>query len=313
VYFKNIVILFIAFLFFSACSSKNHIGLKLTQVKGDQDKAFNAFIDNIEDTGFIVSDKHKRINEAYVKKYKKTSLSNLGFFALAQDSKLKPLLEKYPKLGAFSPFNLGLYQKKSENATWYGHLEPSLMLDIVGISDKKDQETFKQLFKPLDQKLAKKLIPNGYKIFKYKTLEKHKMLEVVYSFKKEEKPLEDIIEDFQEKFEKAFEDKEYIIAGFKNFSEIYEKESFAYDAYWVYSLCHFKFSNDIFNDLPEASIFAPCSVYMYIDKDDNKIKIGMIKASNWIKVLNIQDPIMIAKIKAIDKEIKEIFHSLGAN
>ena len=77
--------------------------------------------------------------------------------------------------------------------------------------------------------------------------------------------------------DRLVEEKGYLMAGFKNISDIYDVagKDFKYPAYWVYSLCDFPFSNAIFNDVPEAGIFAPCSLYMYIDEDEKQLHIGM--------------------------------------
>ena len=87
----------------------------------------------------------------------------------------------------------------------------------------------------------------------------------------------------------------------------------AYDAYFVYSLCHFTFSYEVFNKgRPDAGVFAPCSMYMYIKKDSNTLVVGMPKLENWISVLNIKDPVKIKDIHALDKEVISIMKELGA-
>jgi hypothetical protein len=56
--------------------------------------------------------------------------------------------------------------------------------------------------------------------------------------------------DFQGKFEENFESKKYIIAGYKDMKETMataEVKFDRFDEYWVYSLCHFRFSESIFN------------------------------------------------------------------
>lgn len=128
--------------------------------------------------------------------------------------------------------------------------------------------------------------------------------------------LSEYVDEFQEGLEEAFEDKEYIIAGFKNYKEAYEDlemEFNRYDQFWVYSLCHFTFSYNTFNKgRPDAGVFAPCSMYMYIEKDSNKVVIGMPRVSNWVAVMNIKDEKKVEFTKRIDSEIIAIMKSLGA-
>jgi hypothetical protein len=129
--------------------------------------------------------------------------------------------------------------------------------------------------------------------------------------------LDDFIDSFQEKFEEAFEEKEYIIAGFFNYKESFDgiDRLPSYDAFWVYSLCHFKFSYTVFDNeggRPDAGLFAPCSMYMFIKKDGKTLIVGMPRLANWAATLGIKDEKRLALVRQLDREIPEIMASLGA-
>ncbi|MDH5465131.1 MAG: DUF302 domain-containing protein, partial [Thiovulaceae bacterium] len=128
--------------------------------------------------------------------------------------------------------------------------------------------------------------------------------------------LEDFVDEIQEKWEAAFEEAGYIVAGYKNFKETYDDAGLKfskYDAYWVYSLCHFPFSNGVFNERPDAGIFAPCSVYMYVEKGKKVLHVGMPYLENWINVNGIKKQKHIKAIRDIDAEIIKVFvKELGA-
>jgi len=301
-------------------------GLRLNAVDGNAESKYNDLINKkIQSVGFVLSDPHERINDAYEKKYAvktekeydpdwKKSLDNLGFFSVANDVALRELLISNPELGGFSPFNLHVYKKIGEDKTYVGHVVPDAMLDIVGIKDKKVRGKFNAMFPALDE-LVQKEIGGKVQISEYKSLPARPMMNFEITFDRPE-DLGDYIDEFQEEFEAAFEEKEYIIAGYKNFKESYDdlKLPFEkYDAYFVYSLCHFTFSYNIFNKgRPDAGAFAPCSMYMYIEKDKNKLVIGMPKLANWTSVLEFKDQAKIDFVNKLDKEIIEIMLSLGA-
>ncbi len=141
------------------------------------------------------------------------------------------------------------------------------------------------------------------------------MMTFEFEFERPE-DIDDFIDEFQEGFEEAFEEKKYIIAGYKNFKEAYddmEADFDKYDAYFVYSLCQFPFSYSVFNKgRADAGLFAPCSMYMYIEKESNKLMVGMPKLENWISVLGIKDATMVKDIYTLDLEIVEIMKELGA-
>jgi uncharacterized protein (DUF302 family) len=163
--------------------------------------------------------------------------------------------------------------------------------------------------------MVQKEIGGKVEISEYKSLPKKTMMNFEITFDRPE-DLGDYIDEFQEEFEAAFEDKEYIIAGYKNFKESYndlELNFDKYDRYFVYSLCHFTYSYNIFNKgRPDAGVFAPCSMYMYIEKGSNKLVIGMPMLANWTAVLNMKDKVMNKSVEDLDKEIIEIMISLGA-
>ncbi len=286
------------------------------------EKNYMDLINNeIEEIGFVLSDPHERINDGYATKYGGTNLDNLGFFSLTADEALRPLLLKAPELGGFSPFNLHIYKVKGENVTRVGHVTPNTMLDIVGVQDKATRAAFTETFVPLD-KLVDEKLGGKVEIVQYDKLPAQPMMQFEIEVD-HEGALSDFIDSFQEEFEAAFEEKKYIIAGYKNFREAYndlELDFSKYDAYFVYSLCHFTFSNGVFNLVdgqegdarPDAGAFAPCSMYMYIEKGSNKMIVGMPKLENWIAVMSIKDKKMVDAIHTLDKEIVGIMEGLGA-
>ena len=164
--------------------------------------------------------------------------------------------------------------------------------------------------------LMKKEFGSDTSMIKIKKMVENRMMHFEVPFDRPE-DLDDFIDNFQEKFEEAFEDKEYIIAGFFNYKESFDGVDRlpSYDAFWVYSLCHFKFSYTLFDNdggRPEAGLFAPCSMYMYIKKDSNTLVVGMPRLANWAATLGIVEPGKVALVEQLDKEIPEIMVSLGA-
>lgn len=276
-------------------------------------------------TGFSVSDTHKKINDAYAKRYGNrehidydpewnNNLDDLGFFAISNDTMLNFILKTAPELAAFSPFNQLIYKKANEDMTFIGHMDPETMLNIVGVENIDIREEFISMFTPLDTWMNEEFA-GEIEIATYISLPEEPMLNFEIEFDKEE-DLSEYLENFQENFEFAFEEKKYIIAGFKNFKESYEDLNIPfdeYDAFFVYSLCHFTFSYNIFNKgRPDIGVFAPCSMYMYIKKDSNTIVIGMPKLANWVSVMNIMEVENIKSIERMDNEIISIMKSLGA-
>jgi len=302
-------------------------GVMFNVASGNKEAQYNTMInEKIESIGWILSDPHERINDAYEKRYGNPqdpdydkegwskTIDNLGFFSVANDEALRSLLIKAPELGGFSPFNLHIYKKMNEDKTYVGHIVPDTMLDIVGVKDAGIRKEFNAMFPSLD-KMVQDEIGGKIEISSFDKLPAEPLMNFEITFDRPE-DLADYIETFQENFEAAFEDKKYIIAGYKDFKETYtdmELEFNEYDAYFVYSLCHFTYSYNMFNKgRPDAGSFAPCSMYLYIKKDSNTMVVGMPKLANWVSVLNIKDETMKKSAFDLDTEIIEIMKSLGA-
>ena len=296
---------------FIAVSAYAKEGIKYYNIEGDvTEKFYKMMKEELPKIGFSTTDPHKKINDVYKKKYGKSVLDTLNFFTIVHEKKLKKLLEIEPRLAGFNPFNLSLYKAKEDKFSHVGHLTPETILDILKIEDVKVRDAYKALFPDLDA-MIEKTMGNNISYVEYDALPEDTMMNFEIDFERPD-DLDDFIDEFQEKFEESFEAKEYIIAGYQNFKEAYEStdDKFAtYDAFWTYSLCHFKFSYSIFDNekaRSDASIFAPCTMYMYIKKDSNTLVVGMPKLANWQAVNKIVMPSRVDFIKQLDTEIPEI-------
>jgi len=290
-------------------------------VEGNIDEDFFKFSkDGTEEVGFYLNDPHHNVNIVYEQQVGKTSLSQLSFSSLVNDNIARPLINKDPRIGGFTPFNLVIYRKKSDNTTVITHIMPEAALDVLQIDDAEVRKTFIKMFKPLDSAIESKY-PTATKSYtKLQGYADKTMMNFEIPFDEPE-DVEDFFDEFQEKFEYAFETKGYIIAGFYNMKESLNTDDETdegampgYSAYVVWSLCHIPFSYTIFdgkNPLPQAAIFAPCSMYAYIKEGENKIVIGMPTLGAWAAALGITDKDKLAKINQLDTEIPSIIHSLG--
>jgi len=267
----------------------------------------------VQTIGFALTDPHKRVNDHYKEKYGSTKLDFLSFQSIVNDEKIKPLLKIDPRIAGFSPFNLLGYKKLGNKQTVVTHLVPEAILDMIGIEDETLREAYIESFKPLDALIEKEL--GGVKSYiKYDKFPEKRMMNFELAFDRP-KDLTDFVDDFQEKFEETFEEGGYLIAGYYNFKENGEDTIPEYDAFWTYALCHFKFSYTVFDNeggRPQAGIFAPCAMYMYVKKGTSTLVIGMPTLANWGATLKIADPKRVALIEKLDKEIPELLQSLGA-
>jgi len=281
------------------------------------DKDFDLFAKkDLLEIGYFLNDPHHRVNDAYEAEFGKTDLEVIGFSSIMKEALVRPLLNEDPRLAGFSPFNLLNYRKKSDKKTVIAHLTPEAILDILEISDEKIRSKYISAFEPLDRLISERL--GGTKSYlPLKGYAKDSMMNFEISFEEPE-DMDDFLDEFQEQFEEKFQTNGFVIAGFYNIKESFNSAKDVmpeYVSFWSYALCHIPFSYEIFdgkNGLPVAGIFAPCSMYVYVRKGENKIVIGMPTLSSWSAALGISDANKLKQINKLDTQIPKLIKELGA-
>jgi len=286
--------------------------------EGNKEIEIDGLIKKLDTIGYSTVAANKNIQVHYYNKFEEKNVEMISFFGVLNKEKLRPLLLANPDFGAYAPYNFLVYKTldiEQDDNTWYGHLATDTMLDIIGEKDEGQRKAFKNMVGSLDALINKEMTPALSKKFEHTKPLPHKGLtKLIKKFEKTD-DLETFVEDFVAEHDGRFSKHEFIIAGFIDLKFEYDDMDLdfdKYDAYWVSQLCHFKFSNSIFNrGIPEAGMFAPCSVYFYIPKGTNELHVGYASVDNWVNALNFKDQRRIDYMKAIDAEVVEIFEEMG--
>lgn len=280
------------------------------------DEEFFSFVKkDLKELGYFLSDQHQNVQAVYANNFGSTKLNNLAFTPMMHEETIRPLLNKDPRIAGFSPFNLLTFRKESDMKTVISHLTPEAMLDILEIDDKGLRASFTKSFEPLGKAITEKFgAEKSYVDLKGRAEDTMMNFEIPFE---EPEDIDDFLEEFEQQFRTAFEEKGYIIAGFYNVKWSFNSNEDVmpeYNSFWTFSLCHIPFSYNVFDGdspLPLAGIFAPCSMYVYVRKGENKVVIGMPTLGAWAGALNITDPKKLEKINQLDIEIPAIIKSLG--
>ncbi len=296
-------------------SDNDKLAVVYTFDEPNEDTFFKFVKDDLSKLGFFVNDPHHNVQAVYEQRYGKTWLENIAFSSLVNDNVVRPLINKDPRIGGFTPFNLLTFRKKSDSITTVTHMTPQAMLDILEIDDPAITEPFIKMFEPLDAAIESTL--GGKKSYiKLEGRAEDTMLNFEIPFEEPE-DIDDYMDEFQESFETAFEMKEYIIAGFYNLKMSLNSEDDVmpgYTTFWLFDLCHIEFSYNVFDGekaLPIAGIFAPCSMYVYVKEGENKIVIGMPSLRAWSGAIGVTDPEKLKIIDQLDAEITQIILDMG--
>jgi len=286
--------------------------------KGQPDKELGAMVKKLNSIGFDAVGKNEHIETHYYNKYKEKNLDLLNFYPVVDKELMRELLLSNPDFGAYAPFNLLAFKKMAKDGgdtTWYGHLDADTMLNIIGAKDEANKKKFKEMVAKLDKLVVAEMKPTVEKKLTFDgDLPTQPLLKMVMKFD-EPDDIEEFVEEFVMKHDGLFAKKEFIIAGFLDLKFEYDDldlEFDKYDAYWVSSLCHFGFSNSVFNHGdPHAGVFAPCSVYFYIPKGKNELHVGYATVDNWISTTGIKDKKKTAYMKEISNSVEKTLGELG--
>ncbi len=316
--FKQIFRVVTSLIVVATLSYGSGILVDLHGTKGQPDKELSAMVKKLDSIGFEAVGKNEHIETHYYNKYKEKNLDLLNFYPVIDKKTMRELILANPDFGAYAPFNLLAFKKLAKDGgdtTWYGHLDANTMLKIIGDKDEARAKKFKEMVAKLDKLVIAEMKPTEEKKLTFDgDLPKKPLLKMVMKFDKPD-DIEDFVESFIMKHDGLFAKKEFVIAGFLDLKFEYGDLDLPfdkYDAYWVSSLCHFGFSNTVFNHGdPQAGVFAPCSVYFYIPKDKNELHVGYATVDNWINTTGIKDEKKIAYMKKISKSIEEAFTELG--
>ncbi|MEA1880120.1 MAG: hypothetical protein U9N11_05715, partial [Campylobacterota bacterium] len=263
-------------------------------IKGNAEAKYNEMIEkDLKPLGFLTPDPRAGVNKVYKQKYGSTTLDALSFMTIVDKKAIKPLLNVDPTIAGFNPFNLLIYKHKNVDETIISHFTPEVVFEMLGTTNQEVKDGYIASMKKLDDVIVK-TFPEAK--ISYETYEK-KATDTMMNFELDfERPedIDDFIDEIQEKIEDSFVEKGYIMAGYFNFKETFDGSKLLpqMDAFWTYSLCHFKYSYTIFDNAgarPEAAVFAPCTMYMYIQKGTNKLVMGMPRLQNWVSLFNITD------------------------
>lgn len=287
--------------------------------KGNADKALSAMVKKFDAIGISIIGKNEHIELHYLNTFKEKNLDILNFYTITDKTIMRDLLIKNPDFGAYTPFNLLGYKHlegaPNSDVTWYGHLDVETMLQIIGEKDETLKQTFRDMVSKVDDLVEREMKPTLTNKMEFdKELPKQPLLKMVKKFEGVE-DIESYVEDFIMKHDSAFTKHHFVVAGFLDMKFEYadmELDFDEYDAYWVSSLCHFQFSNSVFNhDAPHAGVFAPCSIYFYIPQGKNELHVGYATVENWLTSTNIKDPAQLAYMKEVADEVVEVFRELG--
>lgn len=213
--------------------------------------------------------------------------------------------------------NVGLITNISTSVYSQGDVVKIATLTLKGMSKLTnipiDNKVLIDIYNNLNGAL-KRAMPNGdFDELNY-TIEKPigpLMTSLTIDLDFEGEDMEDVKDSFQEDFENEIESQGFVVSGFVNFNHSIVKEnSDVYDFYDTYSICNLDVIYPLHKNLPEVGAFAPCTMYMYKKKNEQKTHIVFPSVYNWISSVDIKDKHLIKALLDAQLKLEEVFNEL---
>lgn len=244
-----------------------------------------------EKSGFVIGG-NNNMNSPFEQRFHHVhyKVYNLAMFSNA-DMVLK-LIKKYPNFGALSPLTMSIWSDDSANTMNISALSLEGMSKAVGIpANDPDLIAYAAMVKTALQTA----MPGGkFQKLNFPVKEQTTSFEQEFVMDISPDGLEDLQtfrEDFEAELEGELEPLGFLLPGYSDLKdEIFDPAGYEeYDFYVTYSICKFDVIYPVSKLHPEAGAWAPCSMYMYKKKGEDKMHIGYLGVDSWITTLDIQD------------------------
>ena len=254
--------------------------------------------------GFTISD-NRDMNLPFTKQFQKTTFDIYNLFTLYKSDTVMSLVKEYPNIGLFAPMSMSIYTKKGAKTISISTLAPETMATIMGIPT--DNKTLAELGEAV-KAVFKAAMPNGkFETMTYKAIAPKGKLVSSYSAEMDADEWEDEKEELQLTIENELKPNGFVMAGFNDINMVFnEKKNNDYDFYDVYSICKLAVIYTVAINHPEAGAFAPCSLYMYKKKGEEKMHMGFPTVYNWVAAMAIDDKDALAALEDAQKRMDQI-------
>lgn len=248
------------------------------------------------------------MNKPFSLRFKHTHYKTYNLAMYVNGALTLKLVKKYPEFGALTPLTMSIWSDGNTMNVATLSIEGMARTGSIPLTD-PDLIAYAALIKTA----LHKAMPNGsFKPLNYTVKFPDKSLKTRFETEVETDDIDGYKEDFEAEFEGEMEPLGFLMPNFSNLrEELFDENGYdEYDFYDTYSICKFDVIFPVSKLHPEAGAFAPCSMYLYKKKGEDKMHMGWLSVDNWITTLDIEDEESIKPLREaqgmIEKIVKEL-------
>jgi len=217
---------------------------------------------------------------------------------------------KYPKIALFTPLSMSIYTEKDAATINVSSLSSAGIAQMTGIP--ANEPALVELGKKIEKTLKTAMPKGKFREMPYKMVKAQGPLvhEVSIDVKKGA-DWEDTKDDLEMAFEGKLAPNGFVSPAFVDLNyDLDEHDIDTYKFFEAYSICKIPVIYTVSQKHPEAGALAPCTMYLYMKKDENTIHMAFPTVYKWFSALNIQDKaskdVLLDAQKKFENMLKEL-------
>ena len=299
-------LLLLALALFCAASLQAKGDLHLFSIDNKDGKVTPYIIEEALNNGGLHVELNSNMIGPFKKQFKETKYKVFTLMTFWSKKYTKPLVDKYPKAGVFTPMGMGIYQAKDEKTLHLSVLTAKAQGKIVDIKDLT-------LLKKIEAEVLaviKKNFPNAKHMYSEDSLKTSHNLVTTYEMEVDpDDDIEDVQDEFTMNLESAFKPFGFVVPQYMDLNEVLTEDGKVespYDFYLTYSICKLPVIYTVSKSRPEASAFAPCTTMIYKKKGEDKVVVGFPAVYNWLSSAKVEDKAAKAELLKAQKDFESI-------
>ena len=217
---------------------------------------------------------------------------------------------KYPKIALFTPLSMSIYTEKDATTINVSSLSVAGIAQMTGIP--ADEPALVGLGKKIEKALKAAMPKGKFREMPYKMVKAEgELIHSVTIDVKEGADWEETKDDLEMAFEGKLAPNGFVSPAFVDLNyDLDEHDIDTYKFFDAYSICKIPVIYTVSQKHPEAGALAPCTMYLYMKKDENKIHMAFPTVYKWFSALNIQDKeskeVLLNAQKRFENMLKEL-------
>lgn len=224
------------------------------------------------------------------------------------------LIKKYPKFGSLTPLTMSIWSDDAKKTMNIATLTLTGMSKAVGIPENDpDLVAYAAMVKTA----LKTAMPKGeFQKTNFPIVDRKSSFKQEFTIDvsaTDDAAIQELKGNIEAGFEGEMEPLGFLLPNYMNLqADVFDGMGFKdYDIYVTYSICKFDVIYPVSKLTPAAGAWAPCSMYIYHKKGEDKIHIGYLGVDSWITSLGMTDKEAIAKLYEAQGMITKILNGLN--